>query len=783
MNFIRTSLRIKVIVSILLVAVPLVFATFALYQFSSNALFDSAVTKSKDTLENKSDELAEIFKDASNHLLIAAENPALRLYYEYPAEKDRWLQEQHKALKYIRSKFEMLDEACVIDSTGQEASRIVFDEIAPQEDLSSEEEGASFFNPTFALEPGQVYQSEPYLSPDTERWVAASTTPVADSKGNKVALLHFEVNLDHFRQMLKRGLDDKEFVFLINDKKELVLDTRSEPNYKAKFKDAESEFKQADSDDDFINNMLTGSSDRPTYTNIDGESYYIVYSPMKFSEGNVNKWSMGYAIPSEKFFSGFSTSKYLLILSILALILAVILANVVGNGIVAPIRGLLGVVSSVASGDLTQQIEVSRKDELGHLSESFNKMVDSMKIMLKQISKLTKELSSSAGELSAASEQINASSEQSSATISDIAAGITEQNMNIEDVAGTLDNIAVEMEKITSQTNNQSSKSDEISAQVENLFAVVSDVNERSKDVSSAIEQSKKTALNGGEAVSQTIAEMEIIRDVVLSSADKIKAFGEKSIQVGEITKVINDISDQTNLLALNAAIEAARAGEHGKGFAVVADEVRKLAERSSKAVNEIAELIASVQKGSAETVQAMEKGTTEVESGVKLAKDAGGALSEILESVDAVSQHMTSVSNSAVKMEEVARKVYAIVNEIVELIEQTNESTIEVAKSSHSASEDIANVVSISQTNAAATQEIAATSEEQSAAITRVAGWTEKLAIMAQDLEQLIVQFKIGDEQDSIKSNLDAEDTIIPLSRRLGLKETRTSTHKTNKQ
>lgn len=138
---------------------------------------------------------------------------------------------------------------------------------------------------------------------------------------------------------------------------------------------------------------------------------------------------------------------------------------------------------------------------------------------------------------------------------------------------------------------------------------------------------------------------MERIKTTVTESGERIKQLGEQSKAIGEIIQVIDDIAEQTNLLALNAAIEAARAGEHGKGFAVVADEVRKLAERSGKATKEIANLIISIQKGTDNAVSAMEKGISEVENGSRFAHDAGQALKEILVTVERANQQVQIIS------------------------------------------------------------------------------------------------------------------------------------------
>jgi len=163
-----------------------------------------------------------------------------------------------------------------------------------------------------------------------------------------------------------------------------------------------------------------------------------------------------------------------------------------------------------------------------------------------------------------------------------------------------------------------------------------------------ASHKATQAAVKGGQSVTETIKGMQRIRGAVQSTAKKIKGLGERSLEIGAIIEVINEIATQTNLLALNAAIEAARAGEQGKGFAVVADEVRKLAERSARATKDITGLIKGIQVETSEAVTVMEEGTREVEEGTRLADQAGAALREIEQIVKQTSALVTDITKLA---------------------------------------------------------------------------------------------------------------------------------------
>jgi methyl-accepting chemotaxis protein len=183
-------------------------------------------------------------------------------------------------------------------------------------------------------------------------------------------------------------------------------------------------------------------------------------------------------------------------------------------------------------------------------------------------------------------------------------------------------------------------------------------------------------AKEGGKVVSQTIEGMNRVAEVVKKSAETVQALGKSSDQIGEIVQVIDDIADQTNLLALNAAIEAARAGEQGRGFAVVADEVRKLAERTTKATKEIAAMIKQIQKDTEGAVISMKLGTEEVERGKSLADKAGQSLNQIISSADEVVDIVTQVAAASEEQSSAAEQISKNVEAISSV---TNESAIGV--------------------------------------------------------------------------------------------------------
>jgi methyl-accepting chemotaxis protein len=251
-------------------------------------------------------------------------------------------------------------------------------------------------------------------------------------------------------------------------------------------------------------------------------------------------------------------------------------------------------------------------------------------------------------------------------------------------------------------------------------------------------------ARDSAEIINKTIERMESIKASSDLVGQRIKKMGQHSEQIGAIVETIDDIATQTNLLALNAAIEAARAGEHGKGFAVVADEVRKLAENSAEATQEIAGLIATIQRTTDEAVQAMDTGSAEVEAGASQADEAGRALDSILLTVESVSRQIEDIASSAQQMEASANELASAMDSVSAVVEENTAATEEIAAGAGEASQAIENIAAISEENGAASEEVSATVEEVSAQVEEVTASAQALAGMAQALREQIARFRL---------------------------------------
>ncbi|OPY68529.1 MAG: Methyl-accepting chemotaxis protein CtpH [Syntrophorhabdaceae bacterium PtaU1.Bin034] len=322
---------------------------------------------------------------------------------------------------------------------------------------------------------------------------------------------------------------------------------------------------------------------------------------------------------------------------VIALILCVLVTFIVTRSITQPIQRNIATARTLADGDLSVRIEIDRKDEFGDEIRAFRAMVEKWK-------NLISEVNTSAVNVASASHELSASAEQ-------MARGATAQ------VERTI----------------------QVSTASEEMSQASLDIARNTNDIADSARKMVTTAEKGNEIVRQSVDEVNEIAQTVEKSSEFVRDLGSQSEKIGEIINVINDIADQTNLLALNAAIEAARAGEAGRGFAVVADEVKKLAERTAQSTKEIGTMVNSIRTGVDRAVDAMGEASQKVKIGVELSSNAGSALNEIVGS---------------------ASSLQAMVQQIAAAIEEMNATTDEIAK-------DIEQVSSVTKESSSAAEQV----------------------------------------------------------------------------
>lgn len=346
----------------------------------------------------------------------------------------------------------------------------------------------------------------------------------------------------------------------------------------------------------------------------------------------------------------------LIIFSVIAIILTIVIglfnAQKISKGIIVVVERL----EAIAKGDLRGESLITHsKDELGRLATASNTMVANLKILMSSVA-------GTSNQVAASSEQFTASAEQSSTTA--------------EQVTKSIQDIAYDSEIASQRVMDSALSMEEMSIKVQKIA-------ESSAEVSRESQNTMNQANEGNTLVQQAVNQMNSIQTSVGTTSQLITNLGERSKEIGQIIEAITGIADQTNLLALNAAIEAARAGEHGRGFAVVADEVRKLAEQSRNSAEQITILINHIQNDTNEAVESMTQGTKEVEEGTIVITEAGQAFGRILESINLVSEKIVEVSSSAKQISGTAQQVNASINSLAEISKKSSSNAQNVATAS----------------------------------------------------------------------------------------------------
>lgn len=427
-----------------------------------------------------------------------------------------------------------------------------------------------------------------------------------------------------------------------------------------------------------------------------------------------------------------------------ALVVGVVLAVFITRSLSGPIRRVARMAGRIAQGDLTvEAVRLNQQDEVGQMAEAFNILAENLRHIVLELEESTAAMNDRSANLAASSDEAARVTEQIAQTIEQVAAGTGDQSRSIQQVVGIVDELKRAIDRIGEGAREQARVVEEGNRLIEEIMAAVQGVAEHAGQVANASGHSMEIAHTGGQTVQRTVSGMEEIHRTVFATADKVQQLGQHSAKVGEIVEVISEIAEQTNLLALNAAIEAARAGEHGKGFAVVADEVRKLAERSAESAKEIAELVVNMKAGVDEAVQAMQVGTGEVQRGMDRAREAGQALQEIVEALEETDRQVQSITREAQAIAERGQQVITAVREVARITQENTAAAEEMSAQSDDAVRAIENISAVSEETAASTEEVSAAAEQMHASIHEVAEAARELTRMAEKLREPVERFR----------------------------------------
>ena len=512
------------------------------------------------------------------------------------------------------------------------------------------------------------------VSTTTGKPIVILATPVRSDNGTIAGVLQATMNLDAFKDFVTKRSVNGITAYILDQEGNIIVHPND--NISAEAKDM--------SHIPFVQKAITGQSGTEEIAGENGVRKLVsyIYDPQ-------THWT----ICMEKDYAEYNAvTKEMLIsnLFVLAITMAVVIfiSIVFSNRLTKPITQLVTATETIKNGNLNVNITNKGNDEIGKLAQNFNAMVVGLKDLLRHVTTSTEVVS-------AASQQLTAGAEQSAATA--------------EQVTSSIDAIANSAEKQVDLANETTGLVTQIVADIQQI---VSD----SATVASVSAGAAQLAENGGSSIENAVAQMRNIEASVATSAEVVTKLAERSTEIGKIIGTISGIANQTNLLALNAAIEAARAGEQGRGFAVVADEVRKLAEQSASATKQIAHIIGEIQTDTDKAVVAMSKGNAEVKLGTDIVSEAGQTFNEIISMANQVSEQLQDISASIEHM-------------------AVNSQKIETA---------IKAIDSMSRSNANQTLQVSAATQEQVASVEEIKKASQALVETADELQSAVNKFSI---------------------------------------
>jgi len=422
--------------------------------------------------------------------------------------------------------------------------------------------------------------------------------------------------------------------------------------------------------------------------NVVGQLYQTAYMPLENAAGEVI--GILYVGASQEIIDSIISSflmKFIVVLVIM-IVLASVVVYIFTRQMKKRLSNLTAALELAGEGDFTKNIQDNSGDELSLLSDSYNKMAGNLKSMFNEVIMSTERLASSSEELTASAEETSKATETITESIQQVADGAEQSTTSVQESSFALEEVSKGIQSIADNA------------------IVISDVSKN------ATEKAKQ----GSFFVDKTVNQINEINRSVAVSGEVMQNLDNRSQEIEKITKVITDIADQTNLLALNAAIEAARAGEHGKGFAVVADEVRKLAEQSQESSSQISVLIKTIQEDMMQSNRSIEKVNTDVKEGLAVVNQTKDNFQEIYQFME---------------------KMAVLTDDMAATSEQISASTQQVSAT-------VSGIINISEHSSMHSQNVAASAEEQLASMEEIAASASDLSNLAENLQELISRFRI---------------------------------------
>ena len=472
-----------------------------------------------------------------------------------------------------------------------------------------------------------------------------------------------------------------------------------------------------------------------------------------------------------------------------AMIALAVAATALGGGLAFWLtRGIVGRVNrmkvaaeGIARGDLEQAVEVRSRDEIGEMAASFREMIASLgaaaataeqiaagnltvrveprserdtlghalALMVTTLRTTMSETRIAAAAVAEAKDQLALVAEEAARATQEVARaatqvaeGTAQQAENVQEINQSVEGLALALQQVTSGAAQQATAIEETSAVSDRVAVAAQQMAAGATLAADGARSTADTAQEGAMRVSDTIAGIDRIKRALDAASHEVGELGARSAEIGDIVETIDDIAAQTNLLALNAAIEAARAGEQGRGFAVVADEVRRLAERVSAATKEIAGLIGGVQQGVTASVRAMDEGTQQMNAGTTAAADAGRALERILEAVSSVGAQIGQIADGAADLRTSGIEMAGRIQDIRSVADENVVAARAMTGTADAVGDAVGGIAAVAEQSSASMEQVSASAEEMSAQVEEIWASTNELGRMADRLNEQLDRF-----------------------------------------
>lgn len=710
----RLGLQLKLMMAMLLVCVLALAGVLGYTAINSRGLVDS---KAAEDLTQSSDQI-DAHVSAWYEKLVTHIHSVSRL----PQFTEKDLQVASATLRAAVKDLPEVDSARIVDPAGMEIVHSIDGAMNKYDDRQWFKEAMQGKDPSM----------QTLISKSTGKPSMVLAVPLRDAQNKVVGVLEYTVGLDKLTSLVK-GAAGTRLTAILADSTGKALVGRAGDATMADLKELAP-----------VAGAIKTNRGALTYADESGDRWLADYRKLGDTE-----WTLVTQLhENEVMAEGRTYVQHVLQWGLTGsagvILLVVLVAFLIGRNIARPVQQLSAAAERMAGGDLTMKELPARGDELGDLVVSFNRMVAGLRTLVQGMTLSAETLSGTAQTLTFTTSQMAETARGVTVTVSQVAASAGHQSETVGEIMRTVNGLHEATRQIAAGAEEQSRSAQETVSIVDRMVSAVEDARQSTEQIMAASSQATAVAEAGSKIVNNSVAGMERIRETVDASASQLHALGQISAQIGQITSAITEIADQTNLLALNAAIEAARAGEHGRGFAVVADEVRKLAERSAKSTGEIAALVQSIQGGTEEAVRSMERIQTEVKQGASQTREAGGALQEIITVTQAARKAVDVNLAASERCMEAAREVMEAVNAVSAVSEENTATTEQMTEDAGRVSDNVQSMAAIAEENAAASEEVTASMEEATASADTIATSAADLAGIARELTAQVSQFKL---------------------------------------